>query len=452
MNDKTRILFELGEVDHNADWPDYLQYGFDESDVDALMALVADEALDEADQGSNEVWAPLHAWRALGQIGSDRVVSPLLEQFDRLREDDWALPEIPMVMGMIGASAIPVLADYLNESYHDEFARVMAADGLCQIARMRPEHRAEVVDALRNYIADPDVSARFLNGLTVSYLLDLDAVEAIDDIRDLFAKHCVEITCNGDLEEVELELGVRSERSTPKPDFMALEEQEQQAWLENLDIGADDIYRLIDDKLMQYGSDESVLDVSELDGFFAALACAPDVVLPSQWLPAMWGGEALMPEWESRAEVESFSRSMMALHEAVMEGMNRDDYGALFLERTTNGRTYTVVDEWCNGFLRGMSLWGPLSAADAAFTEDCLQQVRLFATDAGYRQLESMTDDEVEARQQQIEPDVRRLFQHFVAQRRPAPHTPMVRTSPKIGRNAPCPCGSGKKYKKCCLH
>jgi uncharacterized protein len=22
--------------------------------------------------------------------------------------------------------------------------------------------------------------------------------------------------------------------------------------------------------------------------------------------------------------------------------------------------------------------------------------------------------------------------------------------SPKVGRNAPCPCGSGKKYKKCC--
>lgn len=22
----------------------------------------------------------------------------------------------------------------------------------------------------------------------------------------------------------------------------------------------------------------------------------------------------------------------------------------------------------------------------------------------------------------------------------------------KIGRNAPCPCGSGKKYKNCCLH
>jgi hypothetical protein len=28
---------------------------------------------------------------------------------------------------------------------------------------------------------------------------------------------------------------------------------------------------------------------------------------------------------------------------------------------------------------------------------------------------------------------------------------PMVRAAPKIGRNAPCPCGSGKKYKQCCL-
>jgi SEC-C motif-containing protein len=28
--------------------------------------------------------------------------------------------------------------------------------------------------------------------------------------------------------------------------------------------------------------------------------------------------------------------------------------------------------------------------------------------------------------------------------------TPMTRDEPKIGRNDPCPCGSGKKYKKCC--
>jgi len=28
---------------------------------------------------------------------------------------------------------------------------------------------------------------------------------------------------------------------------------------------------------------------------------------------------------------------------------------------------------------------------------------------------------------------------------------PVRRAEPKIGRNDPCPCGSGKKYKKCCM-
>jgi hypothetical protein len=31
-----------------------------------------------------------------------------------------------------------------------------------------------------------------------------------------------------------------------------------------------------------------------------------------------------------------------------------------------------------------------------------------------------------------------------------APPDPIKRGTPKIGRNEPCPCGSGKKYKKCC--
>jgi preprotein translocase subunit SecA len=29
------------------------------------------------------------------------------------------------------------------------------------------------------------------------------------------------------------------------------------------------------------------------------------------------------------------------------------------------------------------------------------------------------------------------------------PRQPVIRTEPKVGRNDPCPCGSGKKYKKC---
>jgi SEC-C motif-containing protein len=38
---------------------------------------------------------------------------------------------------------------------------------------------------------------------------------------------------------------------------------------------------------------------------------------------------------------------------------------------------------------------------------------------------------------------------YFVSGEGPAPK-PVVRSAPKVGRNDPCPCGSGKKFKKCC--
>lgn len=32
----------------------------------------------------------------------------------------------------------------------------------------------------------------------------------------------------------------------------------------------------------------------------------------------------------------------------------------------------------------------------------------------------------------------------------PPKRQPLVNTEPRVGRNEPCPCGSGKKHKKCC--
>ncbi len=47
------------------------------------------------------------------------------------------------------------------------------------------------------------------------------------------------------------------------------------------------------------------------------------------------------------------------------------------------------------------------------------------------------------------------IYRHFKTQRSGEKHlfdsaTTFRRTLPKIGRNDPCPCGSGKKFKQCC--
>jgi hypothetical protein len=50
--------------------------------------------------------------------------------FDDLYKDDWALSELSQVMGMIGEPAIELLACYMKENHHAEFARVMARRSL----------------------------------------------------------------------------------------------------------------------------------------------------------------------------------------------------------------------------------------------------------------------------------------------------------------------------------
>ena len=111
-----------------------------------------------------------------------------------------------------------------------------------------------------------------------------------------------------------------------------------------------------------------------------------------------------------------------------------------------------VVIDGCEGFLRGINLWEPLAALDAKVLEEKLQSICLFATETGWEQLNKMDDTQIEQEQNKIEPCVRVLFHHFLDQREQS-YQPVTRSSPKVGRNDPCPCGSGKKYKKCCgLH
>lgn len=464
---KTDILFTLGEAQQGTrDWPDYLQHGFEASDESALIELIGDKSLHGAAGDSLEVWVPLHAWRTLGQLRSERAIMPLIELFEELVEDDWALHELPTVMGMIGSAAIEPLGHYIKQQDRDEFARATAMAGLSEIVQQHPTHRSKVLEHYRLYIQQADNSATILNGLLVSYLLDIDGKELIDDVRDLFKRQCVDITCAGDIEDVEMALGLRLERSTPKvmptQDFSLDKREPGDLDLNNLNLGGldtsplprpdgDDIIEWLDYYLDHHSSETSIFDVSELDGYFAAIACAPQMIMPSIWLPALWGGEEHSPTWDTIEEANAFNQYVMSFYNIVMADMNDDNYEALYMEREVNQRTYTLVDDWCAGFLRGVNLWGPISPTDAMVLETALEPIRLFATESGFGELAELNDEQVEQRQQAIEPAVRKLFLHFFERRAQGNQTVMRATS-KAGRNDLCPCGSGKKYKKCCLH
>jgi HEAT repeat protein len=217
---KLGILFELGEVRATrADWLDYSQYGIGSEDVDALIRLATDPSLHGAPNDSNDVWVPLHAWRALGQLGDSRAVEPLIGAFDTLCDDDWAAEELPIVLAMIGDHAIGPLEDFLGDRSHAEFAQMMAADALEKIAERHPSTRDRIVEILTDYLDHPDPRATGLNAWAVNALINLEARESIETLRGLYRSRHVDLSVCGDIEDVEIELGLRTQRSKPRPDL-----------------------------------------------------------------------------------------------------------------------------------------------------------------------------------------------------------------------------------------
>jgi hypothetical protein len=82
-----------------------------------------------------------------------------------------------------------------------------------------------ILTRLLENAADVDPMA---NGFTIASLVDMAAVEAIDTIRDAFRRDVIDISVAGDLEDVEIDLGLREQRSTSRPYYPLLSGESRQ--------------------------------------------------------------------------------------------------------------------------------------------------------------------------------------------------------------------------------
>lgn len=209
----------------------------------------------------------------------------------------------------------------------------------------------------------------------------------------------------------------------------------------------------IDEDADTEGKDEGVFDVSMLDGFFTAIVSGPVMVPPSQWLPAIWGD--FEPEWENEKEFEAIFTLLMRHMNGIVDTLMQhpQDFEPLFLERDVEGKAYTIVDEWCEGYWRGVTLAGGQWDEGGQDMTILLTPITAFTSKTNW-QGHDFTENEVENIQGAITSNVREIHAFWLARRSEniLSSQPVRRQEPRVGRNDPCPCGSGKKYKKCCLH
>lgn len=207
---------------------------------------------------------------------------------------------------------------------------------------------------------------------------------------------------------------------------------------------------------------EETMLFEELDGFVAGIVVCPETIPPSEWLPVIWGIED--EEETGVFETIDHANRVIALvmghynHVARSLFEGSGDYSPLITEDRRTGEM--LWELWIEGFERAAKLrpsaWLPLLDANVEVSQALRGLLTLADVARGAEHVTQMQRRELEPKGHKlIGPWVVALndwrMENYVPGgqkpvRTPTTHSPLG----KVGRNDPCPCGSGKKYKKCC--
>jgi len=216
----------------------------------------------------------------------------------------------------------------------------------------------------------------------------------------------------------------------------------------------------LDEFLMSDATPEGSMSIVALDGFLTSLVIGPEVVPPSVWLKTVWGGEG-EPQFESSAQVQRVISLMMRRFNTLSFLFEEPpEFAPILWEREVEGTTYRIADDWCWGFMAGVSLASEAWQTLLIDTENraMLRPIATLGTEDGWKLLEADIDSDAaeQAALDALEPSVIAISRYWRKQwRERSAGLGQASIRPRslhVGRNDPCPCGSGRKYKRCCAN
>ena len=189
---------------------------------------------------------------------------------------------------------------------------------------------------------------------------------------------------------------------------------------------------------------DGAMSLEKLDGFFTALIVSPEVVLPSAYMREIWGGAG--PVYDSLEQAE-YVMTLLMRHWNSIAGRLGDKQPCAPLMSDN----HMLAQPWTDGFMRGVSLhmetWDQHLKRDEKLTT-VLGHILLLAVSTEDAAKERVTPERRAKMVENLPLAVLGLHLYWREHASDA-RRPEVRRA-KVGRNEPCPCGSGKKYKRCC--
>ena len=217
---------------------------------------------------------------------------------------------------------------------------------------------------------------------------------------------------------------------------------------------------------------EGTLTYHAVQGFLFAVACAPELIKPSEWLPAIFDDQEA--QYASMEEAQSVLQALMALYNdvnaQVFEGhVALPDDIPLETPALENVGNTTALGQWSKGFFWGhdwlVELWDQYTPGE--LDEELGSSLMILSFFYDRKLAEAYHQEAVSSGGLSLDEFAQKLLGMFEAAMRSYAHlgrsiaAALAEQPPlqepyererKVGRNDACPCGSGKKYKHCCLH
>ena len=212
------------------------------------------------------------------------------------------------------------------------------------------------------------------------------------------------------------------------------------------------------DNILSRAIDGEIQNLEMLDGFLTALIIGPEFVPLSEFIPIITRSASdknLI--FKNEKELETFFDILKRHYNHINETFNNDDiYMPLLLE---DDQGVAKGNYWAMGFMKGTelnrALWADLLTSDVVASE----MIPIFALryenddDPDLRPYEDpISSDQRDELLVSMIASVKRLYDLFRSAEEELISLDQnpTHSKNKTGRNDLCPCGSGKKFKKCC--
>jgi len=219
----------------------------------------------------------------------------------------------------------------------------------------------------------------------------------------------------------------------------------------------------LDSFLMSDATTNEVMLLDCLDGYLTAVASGPVRLEQNDWLPSVWGPtESDAPAFTSKAQEEKIIGLMNRHLNAIVWNLQQEDepFEPVFDLNVyqDDEREYVDGEMWAHGYMTAIQLnrnsWNALF--ESKHGVEMLRPIYLLgaADVTEEEELLVQTPAQREELSRTIPASVGWIYKFWAPQRRAEDIRISGRSAeaenPKISRNAPCICGSGRKYKKCC--